>query len=150
MGLHRWGGLPQHAPENVAARAGYVGEFLRKGLVPPPKEQRALTPDEERGKVVFESKEAACSVCHRPDTDFTDRVAYPLKALPTRKDFDDEPKQAFKTPSLLFVARRAPYFHDGSASSLERLVEQNQDRMGKTSHLSEQDRAALVAFLKTL
>ncbi len=150
MGLHRWGGLPHHAPENVNARAGYIAEFIRKGLVVPPREQRAPTPEEERGKVVFESKEAACSVCHRPDTDFTDRTAYPLKALPTRRDFDEETKQAFKTPSLLFVGGRAPYFHDGSASSLERLIEQNQDRMGKTSHLSPTDRAALVAYLKTL
>lgn len=150
MGLHRWGGIPQHAPENVSARAGYVAEFLRKGVVPPPRDSGPLTPEQELGKKVFESKEAACSICHRPDSDFTDRVAYPLKALPTRKDFDDEPKQVFKTPSLLYVSGRAPYFHDGSASSLERLIEQNQDRMGKTSHLSAPDRAALIAYLKTL
>ncbi len=150
MGLHRWGGLPKHAPENVAARAGYMAQFIRQGLVTPPRAASALSPEAERGKQVFESKEAACATCHRPDADFSDRVAYPLKALPSRKDFEDEPKAAFKTPSLLFLEGRAPYFHDGSASSLERLVEANQDRMGKTSHLSADERAALVAYLRTL
>ncbi|MEZ4298549.1 MAG: di-heme oxidoredictase family protein [Polyangiaceae bacterium] len=64
--------------------------------------------------------------------------------------FDDEEKQEFKTPSLRFVVGRAPYFHDGRASTLEKLVELNGDRMGKTSHLTEEDRSALVAFLRTL
>ncbi len=150
MGLHRWGGIPQHAPENLTARASFIAAFIRRGLVTPPKPARTLTPDEERGKVVFESKEASCTLCHKPESEFTDRVSYPLKPLPAQKRFDDEPKAAFKTPSLLFLEGRAPYLHDGSAPSLERLVADNQDRMGKTSHLSEQDRAALVAYLKTL
>jgi cytochrome c peroxidase len=56
----------------------------------------------------------------------------------------------FKTPSLLFVGGTPPYFHDGSAATLEEVLEKNRDRMGKTSHLSPDDRAALVAFLRTL
>jgi cytochrome c peroxidase len=61
---------------------------------------------------------------------------------------DPEPK--FKTPSLRFVAGTPPYFHDGSAETLADLVEQDKDTMGKTSHLSDEDKAALVAFLETL
>ncbi len=150
MTLHRWGGLPKHAPENVAARAGYLASFLRSALVPPPRAERDLLPVEARGKEIFLSKEAACSMCHRPDSEYTDRTAYPLKPLPLLKGFDDEPRAAFKTPSLSFLAGRAPYLHDGSAATVEKILTQNQDRMGKTSHLSEQDLAALAAFLKTL
>jgi cytochrome c peroxidase len=48
------------------------------------------------------------------------------------------------------VGGTAPYFHDGSALSLEELIEKNGRRMGHTEQLSKEDRAALVAFLRTL
>ncbi len=149
MGLHRWGGLPQHAPENRVARAGHLIGFLRAGLVPPP--APPPSPLAERGRLIFEREDVGCAVCHRPQTSFTDRVAYPLKALPTRPGFDDDAAGAgYKTPSLVHLAGRPPYFHDGSAPSLERMMAENGDRMGKTQRLSEQDRAALVAYLNTL
>ena len=75
----------------------------------------------------------------------------PLKvALPTLARFDAESDKAFKVPSLLFVAGTPPYYHDGSAPTLEALIEENGNRMGQTQHLSAQEKAALVAFLKTL
>ena len=86
-----------------------------------------------------------------PDPEYTDRMAYPLSPkLPPIAGFEDEPNQQFKTPSLFFVAGTPPYFHDGRFSTLEALIEQNADRMGRTTHLSPEDRAALVAFLRTL
>lgn len=151
FGLHRWGGLPEHAQENVAARAGHLLTFLRRGLVAPALEPRELTAQELRGKVIFESREAACASCHRAETDYTDRVAYPLRKLPTRAGFDPEPAETeFKTPSLRFVGGTAPYLHDGSEPTLELLIDRNGDRMGKTNHLSPEQRADLVAYLRTL
>lgn len=151
FGLHRWGGPPKHAPENVTARAAHLQTFLRRGLVPPALEAREPTPEEARGKTIFESKEAGCAGCHRPETDHTDRAAYPLRALPTRPGFDPEPKDTeHRTPSLRFVGGTEPYFHDGSAPTLEALIERNGDRMGKTSHLSAEQRADLVAYLRSL
>lgn len=150
LALHRWGAMPRHEPANLAARAGHLVTFLRHGLVPPPRDERPLTPEETRGRDVFTSDVARCARCHVPGSEYTDRTPYPLQKLPRRDDFDDEPAKEFKTPSLLFVGGRAPYFHDGSASSLEELVERNADRMGKTSHLGKEERAALVAFLRTL
>jgi cytochrome c peroxidase len=85
-----------------------------------------------------------------PDKNYTDRESYPLRKLPVVDGFDEESNQEFKTPSLRFVSGRAPYFHDGRASSLEKLIEMNGDRMGNTSRLSAEDREALVAFLRTL
>jgi DNA-binding beta-propeller fold protein YncE len=151
FGLHRWGGLPKHAQENVNARAGHLVTFLRRGLVPPALEARDLTEAEKRGKEIFESREAGCAGCHRAQTDFTDRTAYPLRKLPQRPGYDEDPKDAeFKTPSLRFVGGSEPYYHDGSAPTLELLIEQNGDRMGKTSHLSAEQRADLIAYLRTL
>ncbi|MEP7123768.1 MAG: c-type cytochrome [Byssovorax sp.] len=153
--LHRWLNPPQPWERLQTAakqRAGALAEYLRKGLVPPPRPERPLTPQEERGKAVFASEETRCAGCHVPATEYTNRVAVPIKqpALPASAAFSEEANDAFKTPSLLFVGGTAPYYHDGRASTLEALIAGNEDRMGKTSQLSEEDRAALVAFLRTL
>ena len=150
LALHRWGMMPKHEQANIDARAGHLLAFLRHGLVTPPRDDRPLTPEETRGRDVFTSDTTRCARCHVPGPEYTDRTPYPLLKLPRRDDFDDEPAREFKTPSLLFVAGHAPYFHDGSAATLEELVERNADRMGKTSHLGKEERAALVAFLRTL
>lgn len=73
---------------------------------------------------------------------------------------------AFRTPSLRNVARTAPYLHDGSLSSLEQVVQffnnggkHRPDDPGPNPyqsprieplHLSRQQQADLVAFLKSL
>ncbi|MDC3952400.1 c-type cytochrome [Polyangium jinanense] len=150
MGLHRWGGMPQNIGGAAVGRASLVAAFVREGLVPPPRENRELTEKEKRGRELFTSDATKCARCHVPASHYTDRTPYPLKRLPPVSGFDDESKQEFKTPSLRFVAGRAPYFHDGRISTLEKLVELNGDRMGNTSQLSAEDREALVAFLKTL
>lgn len=150
MGLHRWGGMPQNIGGAHLGRATLIAIFAREGLVPPPRENRELTDQEKRGKDIFSKPDVQCAKCHVPDRNYTDRESYPLKKLPVVDGFDDESNQEFKTPSLRFVAGRPPYFHDGRASSLEKLIEMNGDRMGNTSRLSAEDREALVAFLKTL
>ncbi len=150
FGLHRWGAVPKGTGGMPLGRSHLLTEFVRAGLVPPPREERELTEKEKRGKEVFSSEETKCVRCHVPDSDFTDRTAYPFTKIGAVSGFDDEPRLEFKTPSLRFVGGRAPYFHDGRASSLEKLVELNGDRMGKTSHLSTEDRDALVAYLRTL
>jgi cytochrome c peroxidase len=117
--------------------------------VPPPRRERELTVEEAVGKAIFDSPEARCSTCHAPKTDFTDRsmVVVPLQTPPL---FDEDPNKLFRVPSLKFVGGTAPYYHDGSVATLEELVAKNYDRMGKTTHLDEQAKAALVAYLKTL
>ncbi|MGK3988024.1 hypothetical protein WME99_33585 [Sorangium sp. So ce136] len=150
FGLHRWG-LGGGSDGEIALRAGYLASFLREGLAPPPREDRPLTPEEKHGFALFTSEAAQCSRCHVPETEYTDRMGYPMPGLAVRPGFYREKKdQVYKTPSLRFIAGTAPYYHDGSARTLEELVENNQDRMGRTSHMSRKDRAALVAFLRTL
>ncbi|HSC86754.1 MAG TPA: hypothetical protein VLC09_05765, partial [Polyangiaceae bacterium] len=104
----------------------------------------------EQGRRLFLSAEVGCAECHPPENGYTLRRTFPLPALPTRPGFDPETELEFKIPALTFLAERAPYFHDGSAESLEALLEHNADRMGKTSQLSVEQRAALVEFLRTL
>jgi cytochrome c peroxidase len=54
----------------------------------------------------------------------------------------------FKVPSLREVRKRAPYFHDGSAQSLEAVVNHYEDRF--QMNLNGQERADLLAFLGAL
>jgi mono/diheme cytochrome c family protein len=151
--LHRaaWDFSPadRSAGEHVA-KIDYLADYLRSGLVPPPTLAREPSAIEQRGKAVFESPRTGCTRCHLPGTEFTDRTGTALRALPVRASFDAETAKTFKTPSLWFVGGTAPYFHDGSARTLEDLVRTNGDRMGDTRHLTPEEQAALVAYLRML
>lgn len=69
------------------------------------------------------------------------------------------PTEVFKIPSLRGVSRKAPYFHDGSAGTLDEAME-HYDRFLRGGfgfvepqakiQLSAQDRADIVAYLKLL
>ena len=62
---------------------------------------------------------------------------------------DQADRHVFKVPSLRNIALTAPYFHDGSASSLEEAVEvMSKYQLGR--RLPPEDVARIVAFLKTL
>lgn len=149
FGLHRWSSRFEEKNAD-RLRADALAAFLREGLVPPPRTERPLTPEEERGKALFLAESTQCAACHVPQSEFTDRTAVPLRRLPTPRGYDDDPNPAFKVPSLLFVGGTEPYFHDGHAATLDDVVNLNNDRMGKTNHLTREDRAALVSFLRTL
>ena len=54
----------------------------------------------------------------------------------------------FKVPGVRGLASRAPYFHDGSAATLEEVVEFYSTRFG--INFSDQEAMDLVAFMKAL
>ena len=80
-----------------------------------------------------------------PATQQTIQTSDPGRALISGKCVDIG---KFKVPSLRALAARAPYFHDGSAASLNDVVEfyDNHFSIG----LSLQEKADLVAFLASL
>ncbi|UVL05908.1 MULTISPECIES: cytochrome-c peroxidase [Pseudomonas] len=62
---------------------------------------------------------------------------------------DEEDRHVFKVPSLRNVAVTAPYFHDGSAPTLEAAVDvMFRYQVGRTP--STDDKALIIQFLKTL
>ena len=83
----------------------------------------ALTADEQAGLKVFRGK-GNCTACHVGPT-FTDErthntgVAWRDGALADR----GAGRGDFKTPTLREVAATAPYMHDGSLATLERVIE---------------------------
>ena len=139
--MHRLGGagLP---PERLAELVA----FLRHGLRAP--ERGAPGADATvlaRGHELFTSEKVGCSGCHDLAHDGSDRHPHDVGS-----GAKADTGSTFRTPPLLFVAGTAPYFHDGRYATLEALLDDNLDRMGQTTHLTGEDRTALLAFLRTL
>ena len=73
---------------------------------------------------------------------------------------NDRDQGAFKTPTLLDISRSAPYFHNGSVTTLEEAVDlvlgggipnpYHDDANLKPVKLTRQERADLLAFLRAL
>jgi cytochrome c peroxidase len=94
-----------------------------------------------RGKKLFDSAELGCRTCH-DGAAYTDQSGHKLSGTLAESD----------TPSLRGLAASAPYYHDGSAATLEALL---RDRgavhgMMPSVRLSDEDVADLTAFLETL
>jgi cytochrome c peroxidase len=121
-----------------------LASYLRRGLFVP---NRAVEASEEvrRGRELFTSAEVGCSGCHLLDADGSDRKRHDVGS----RARGDVPVK-FRTAPLKFVGGTAPYFHDGRYATLEQLIELNYDAMGETSQLTDPDRHALVAFLRSL
>jgi cytochrome c peroxidase len=103
----------------------------------------ALTPDELEGYGVFKS--LGCSSCHQG----VNVGGNLFGRLGVFRRLISGPARIMRVPSLRNVATTAPYFHDGSAATLEdavrRMAAAQLDRT-----LTDQQVAALVSFLKSL
>jgi len=121
-----------------------------------------LTTDEKYGYQRF--KEYGCIACHQGVNiggnmfqkfgvmgDYFQARGNPVESdlgryLVTK---DDEDRNVFKVPSLRNVAVTAPYFHDGSARTLEEAVDvMFKYQLGRIP--SGEDKTLIVKFLKTL
>ncbi|WP_437896785.1 cytochrome C peroxidase [Sorangium sp. So ce124] len=123
---------PAGAEEAAAAEAAAAAAGARAALA-------------ARGEELFHAREAGCSSCHVGDELTTDGARHDV-----RSGTRFEAERSFETPSLRFVGRSAPYYHDGRYPTLLALVEGVDGSMGHTAHLSGGDRRALVAYLESL
>jgi cytochrome c peroxidase len=123
-----------------------------------------MSSDELAGLALYESK---CASCHKAPlfTDFSYRNAG-LKPTAIndsgRAHITRAPEDMykFKVPSLRNLGYTAPYFHDGRASSLDKVFDQMENGIYDYPTLdpafkngikfTEKERSALKAFLKTL
>ncbi|WP_281951587.1 cytochrome-c peroxidase [Nitrosophilus kaiyonis] len=139
-----------------------IAEFEKALITPNSKFDRflrgeiKLSPLEKRGYLLF--KQLGCITCHNGinigGNSFQKIGAinpYPKKPVGdryeiTKKEFD---RYRYKVPSLRNIVLTAPYFHDGSAKTLEEAV----DKMAYHNlgfKLSKEEKEAIVAFLNTL
>lgn len=122
----------------------------------------AMSAEEQRGFELFVGK-GLCVKCHDgphlTDASFhnigvrgTDPGRYGILKV-------DAVRGAFKTPGLRDIEHTAPYFHDGSAATLEAVID-HYDRGGDTKDnldpdikpldLAPDEKRALVAFMRAL
>ncbi|MCK8497511.1 c-type cytochrome [Myxococcus fulvus] len=110
------------------------------------------TAAQARGEQVF--KKAACDTCHE-GAHFTNNKQADVGTFITTgpmRDDDNTRKRGLNTPSLLGLARTAPYLHDGSALSLKGRLMQGRasNKHGTTADLTEAEVDDLVEYLRTL
>src|SRR5262245_31043738 len=128
-----------------------------------------FTAQENRGKSLFLGR---CATCHLPGR----QSAHFIMNRPLNNGLDRDATRSdggvgditlngrevglFKSPSLRNVEFTGPYMHDGRFDTLEKVIDHysgdvkphpNLDgRARRARNLNARDRAALVAFLKTL
>ncbi len=131
-------------------------------------DENALTDDQKEGMQLFDS--AGCSTCHAPP--LFSNFRYYNAGVGSDQETPDEGRKdvtgrdsdlgKFRVPGLREVANTGPYFHDGSAATLEQAVELmatgGNDNPNLSSvlksvrdeELSGEDQRKIVEFLKAL
>lgn len=125
----------------------------------------ALSAAERRGMVLFFSDRTSCSQCHAgfnfSNYAFENNGLYEVYQDPGRYrlTLDSNDLARFKVPSLRNVGLTAPYMHNGSIPSLEKVVEHynaggkshpHQSPLVRPLHLTDQEQSDLVHFLESL
>lgn len=150
----------------VTAYVDHALPFGRSPEVDPATGQRSAAA--ERGQAVFTA--LGCAKCHsgarytdsgagNPGLDLGGVITlhdvgtcvtapYPDKATVAR-DGSARAACQFDTPSLNGLFDTAPYFHDGSAKTLDAVISHKVQFLG-LAQPSADDRAALIAFLRSL
>jgi cytochrome c peroxidase len=125
-------------------------------------DKAAMSAAQIRGMALFEGK-GNCIACH-DGANFTDDSFHNIGVGDKDKGRAAVTGEklmlgAFKTPGLRNTLLTAPYFHDGSAASLEEVVElyniggmnkNNLDKLIKPLNFSQQEKFDLIAFLGAL
>lgn len=157
--------------ENVAKAIAAFERTILSGNAPYDRflagEQKAMTEAQQRGMELFEKN---CATCHAPPT-FSNYRFYNAGVTTANRKPDpgrqEVTKKAadfgkFRVPALREVANTAPYFHDGSAATLDDAVAvmagggvdnprlSPQLKAVRDANLTAQDREDLVDFLKAL
>jgi hypothetical protein len=103
---------------------------------PPPLDPAAV----DRGRALFQSTDVGCGTCHSGPL-FTNHTLVDVGTGGT-----------FKVPSLLGIAARPPFMHDGCATTLADRFGAcgGGDKHGHTSQLTAAQVADLVAYLESL
>ena len=112
-------------PDRVTPQLAALREY-QLSLNPPPPPPGSVDADAaERGRVLFSGK-ARCSSCHLPDDHFTDvnrgRLHTPAETGMNGAYAARTATGRYRTTPLRALWQHPPYFHDGSAATLEAVV----------------------------
>jgi mono/diheme cytochrome c family protein len=127
---------PELGPAHLTTLASWLDTIPKLPVLAPPPESAATV---ERGRAAFTT--AGCGTCHAG------------ARLTDNKNQDiGTGRGKLQTPSLFGVVWRAPYMHDGCASTLQERfsVACGGTKHGDISRLTADDLQALTAYLQTL
>ena len=109
---------------DLDALAAYVTSLTEFPISPYRDDDGAMTPQALQGQLVFQQR--GCATCHVPPT-FTDGLRHDVGTIRARSGLGIGAPLGgvgIETPTLRGVWETAPYLHDGSASSLQRVLSQ--------------------------
>ncbi len=149
-------------PELTRTEAEDMAFFMGMLAGPP---RQTIEPDRvaqvDAGRAVFDT--VGCSKCHIPTLQsalgevplFSDLLLHDILAEGSLGIQDgDASTTEFRTAPLWGLSQTAPYLHSGLADTIEEAIEMHDGEAvlirGAFLALSEEDRAALLAFLQTL
>jgi len=126
---------PLESPERIAALESYLFGLRPRPGVRSPTDAAAL-----RGKDIFESESVGCTECHQG------------AAFRINDTVDIGKGEPMQIPSLLGIATRPPFMHDGCAATLSDRFSAacGGSRHGKVTDLDEAAMSDLIAYLETL
>ena len=127
------------APPTTGDQIAALGHWMF-ALAPVPASTPGAPEAVERGRLLFHDHLVGCAGCHSGPK------------LTSNATVDVDTGGSFQVPSLLGVAHRAPFLHDGRAATLaDRFGDGGGgDRHGHTSRLTPAQIADLVAYLESL
>jgi hypothetical protein len=132
----RMGGVRESAPR-VSALSEWLFSLKAPASIRDANDQAAL-----RGQALFQSADVGCTTCHS-GAKLTDNRSVAIDSVATSK---------LQVPSLVGVAYRAPFMHNGCAATLADRFDPKcgGDKHGNTAGLSDLQRGDLVAYLESL
>jgi mono/diheme cytochrome c family protein len=136
--VHRMGGLDQ-GPLATTALSRWIFALEPREPVVDSADVAAL-----RGKAIFTSEGAQCSTCHSGDK-FMSNTSVEVGTT--------DRGHKLQVPSLVGIAYRAPFLHDGRAKTLRERFDPSKgggDKHGRTSHLTAPQIDDLIAYLSSI
>ncbi|WP_153559437.1 c-type cytochrome [Roseimaritima sediminicola] len=137
-------------PDRVTPKLNVLLKYQLALKTPAPPAGSFVPAAAARGEEIFMNK-ANCATCHVPPT-FTDAPAlWDPEFIPTDPAYALRPAsitKKWRTTPLRGLWQHAPYFHDGSAETLEEVVETYD--LWFELELTAEEKADLVQFLRSL
>jgi mono/diheme cytochrome c family protein len=145
----RLGITVSNPPDQVESKLPDLEAYQLSLSAPPPPSGTFDAAAAERGQAVFNGA-GQCATCHAGPT-FTDANTrlHPTTEIPTDPTHADRSAtKMYRTTPLRALWQHLPYFHDGSAATLEDVVDRYDS--AKNLQLTPQEKADLVEYLKSL